>query len=173
VVGKSRFTAIAVRDLPYPEGLGKSEYGELETAMKALLGRSYQDQAANERLFWTPPYQDIIRQHLKEIFDPHGDIAEVAARAAAVASMSAVFDQLLEDSDDASPRSRYLAGIPGYDELRTEHGYLVFGWIAFPPRIFRQGPERGINNGRHRLSYLRSVVEPVDPNFQVLVELDH
>lgn len=165
-----RFTTVTVADLPYPEGLGKAEYPELEFGMKRLLGRRWDDRVANERLFWTPDYQNLIHTHLKPHFDRHGDIVEIAARAVNGAHASHAFNRDITGTD-AEARTQYRCGIPSLDDLTAAHGRLIAWWILDPPRLFWDGRTMWIVDGRHRFSCLRSLIQPSDPSFPVLVEL--
>ncbi|OBG02453.1 hypothetical protein A5769_12275 [Mycobacterium intracellulare] len=165
-----RFTTIAVGDLPYPQGLGKGDHPELEFGMRRLLGHRWEDPAANERLFWTPRYQDLIRSHLKPYFDRRGDIVEVATRAVNGAHASHAFNRDITGTY-AEAFTQYRCGIPSLDELIAAHGPVIAWWILDPPRLFWNGRAMWFHDGRHRLSYLRSLMQPSDPGFPVLVEL--
>lgn len=165
-----RYTTMEVKDLPYPEGLGKSEYRDLELAMRRLLGDSWDDQATNERLFWTPAYQNLINTLLKPRFDRFGDIVTIAAQAATVALSSSAFDTDITGTSTEA-QARYRAGLPPALDLTDRYGPIVTWWIIDPPRIHWEGPTLGVSDGRHRFSLLRSIVEPRDPTFPVLVEI--
>lgn len=164
-----RYTMIAVRDLPYPKGLGKAEYPELESSMKRLLSQRWNDQAANERMFWTPTYQDLIRTHLEPKFARCGDIVSIATLAAANARTSQAFDRDITGTyQDA--HVEYRRGIAPLDDLMAAHGPITAWWIIDPPSLYWDEQTWRIANGRHRLSYLRSIVQPREPEFPVFVE---
>lgn len=165
-----RYTTIAVRDLPYPEGLGKSEYRDLELGMNRLLGTRWKDPATNARLFWTPPYQNLISEHLKPRFDRSGDIVTIAKQAATAARSSQWFDSNIIAGIGSEARAKYRGGLP--DNLLDTHGFIATLWITHPPRIHWDGKTLSINDGRHRFSYLRSIVQPRHPDFPVLVEIE-
>ncbi|OCB23517.1 hypothetical protein BRW65_22685 [Mycobacterium paraffinicum] len=165
-----RFTTIAVGDLPYPEGLGKAEYPELEFGMKRLLGHRWDDPVANERSFWTPTYQNLIHTHLKPHFDRHGDIVEIATQAVNGAHASHALNRDITGTY-AEAFTEYRCGIPSLDDLQAAHGPVIAWWILDPPRIFCDGRAMWFVDGRHRLSYLRSLLQPSDPGFPILVEL--
>lgn len=167
-----RFTTIAVRDLPYPEGLGKAEYRELEVGMKRLLVHRWDHPVANERFFWTPAYQNLIDTHLKPHFDRHGDIIEIAALAVDVARASHAFNRDIIGTY-AEAFAQYRCGIPSLNDLIAAQGPITAWWIFDPPRLYWDGNAMSFVNGRHRLSYLRSLMQPSDPGFPVFVELSH
>lgn len=161
-----RYTTVPVSRVPYPAGLGKHEYPDLESGMRALLGRDYGDPSVAERKFWTPEYQELIRLHLAPEFDPLGDIIDIAAQAASAAQASNVFDVPMPDAGSVGPDQRYWAGLP---ELLG--GHVVREWARRPPQIYDRGTAWLIGDGRHRLSYLRARIEPIDPGFPVLVQI--
>ncbi|WP_102145878.1 hypothetical protein [Mycobacterium hubeiense] len=167
--GFTLYTTIPISQAPYPHGLGKIGHEELETDMKQLLGIHHGNQTANEQAFWTPRYQRLLNHHLKPFFDPAGDIVEIARQATAHAHSNPVLNQRLPSTPDA--QIRYRAQMP---TLGPEVPQEVVRWRDHPPEITRyaDGVTR-YGNGRHRLSYLRSRIQPIDPNFQVLVKLDH
>jgi hypothetical protein len=166
----SRYTTLPVNRLPYPEGLGKTEYKGLERGIKQLLGSKWDQQSANEEAFWNSTYQDLIRTHLAPIFDRHGDIVENAAVAAA-ARASNVFDEVMNVDIDEADR-RYRAGLPSATTLFARLGHAAATWALFPPSFYPDGPVMRIADGRHRLSYLRSLIQPRNPSFPVLVRID-
>lgn len=159
-------------DLPYPEGLGKAEYRELEFGMKRVLGDRWGDPVANERLFWTPAYQNLIATHLKPHFDRHGDIIEIATMAVNGAHASHAFDRDITGTY-AEAFAQYRCGIPQLDALIAAHGPIIAWWIYDPPRLYWDGCAMWFVDGRHRLSCLRSLMQPSDPGFPVFVELSH
>lgn len=167
-----RFTTIAVGGLPYPEGLGKAEHPELEFGMKRLLRHRWDDPVANERSFWTPTYQTLIDTHLKPYFDRRGDIIEIAALAVNGARASHAFDRDISGTY-AEAFTQYRCGIPPLDDLIAAHGPIVAWWIFDPPRLFWDGYAMWFLDGRHRLSYLRSLMQQGAPGFPVFVVLSH
>ncbi|WP_142304858.1 hypothetical protein [Mycobacterium avium] len=170
-MGTYRYTAIPVKDMPYPAGLGKAEYDALEFGMRRLLGRSWDHQATNERLFWTPEYQNLISTHLKPMFDEHGDIVTNATLAVDVASTSHAFDTAITAVSSCEANAEYRDALPHITDLMDRYGAKTAWWIIRPPRIWWDGTALGFADGRHRLSYLRSLVQQQHPDFRVLVEL--
>lgn len=162
-----RYTTIPVSELPYPEGLGKHPYRTLGIYMKALLGDGYDNSAVHKREFWTPRYQELIRDHLAPYLDRHGDVVEIAAQALATARVSNVFDVPMPACGPDWPCQRYYGGLPP----RPDPAGTVDIWTRHPPRLECDGTSVSIGDGRHRLSYLRSRIEPIDPDFPVLVEI--
>ncbi|MFA5605913.1 MAG: hypothetical protein WDA07_01805 [Leucobacter sp.] len=165
-----QFTLVPVRDLPFPHGLGKGEYPGLEKAMKALLGDDWSVPSANQAAFWTPAYQQAITTHLRPIFDTRGDIVEIAREAASIASTSPLLDQVLPRSDGWQ---RYAATLPDRQDFSTP---TLASWTLWPPRLELNRPHdpvtaAGLGDGRHRLSLLRSLIEPQGPEFPVLVQI--
>lgn len=169
---QTRYTTIAARDLPFPAGLGKSEYPTLERAMKRLLGTRHDDTATNAAMFWTPQYQALIRKHLKPHFDHAGDIVAIARAAATEARASALFDHVIP-GDGYAAYERYIVGLPAHPaDQPNGTAREIARWIHNPPSLYSpDGTTFLVDNGRHRLSLLRSEVERTDPNFQVLVEI--
>ena len=68
-------------------------YAALEADMAQMLGAAQRNAQANERIFWTPEYQDLIRAHLAPHFARCGDIVEIARQAAESAAGSSLFNQ--------------------------------------------------------------------------------
>lgn len=167
--GYTTYTTMPIREVPYPHGLGKIGHDELQAGMERLLGVEWMDQAANEEAFWTPRYQRLLEKYLAPEFDPAGDIVGIARQATAHAHCNPVLHQRLTGASEA--QDRYWAGLPtfGNDVPRK-----VVSWCDFPPEITRyaDGSSR-YGNGRHRLSYLRFRIQPTDPEFEVLVRIDH
>ncbi|WP_079610231.1 hypothetical protein [Mycobacteroides abscessus] len=167
--GYTVFKAISVRDLPYPQGLGKGDYPELEDDMKSLLGARHTNQDVNAAAFWTPEYQRLIDKHLPSEFDSNGSIVENARRALEFAQVNPLLGQRIYGETDAV--HRYWTGLPeSVDELPRP----IHRWIHWPPRIsiYANGI-RDYADGRHRTSYLRSKIQPQNPDFEVLVRCDH
>lgn len=165
-----QFTLVPLRDLPFPHGLGKGEYPSLAKAMKALLGDDWSVPSANQSAFWTPAYQQAITTHLRPIFDSHGDIVEIAREAAHIASTSPLLDKVLPRSDGWQ---RYAATLPDREDFASP---TLASWTRHPPRLELNHPHHpvtaaGLGDGRHRLSLLRSLIEPQEPEFPVLVQI--
>lgn len=159
------FTAVAVRDLPYPPGLGKMKHGAMDEAMKVVLSGAWSDIDANRRLFWTPAYQGVIRKFLDPAFD-NAAIEDVARRALELAKTSPLFGTPQDEG-------QFAQSLPPRPQPSCEDHleYLAAEWLWSPPMLFCGQGDRTIDDGRHRLSYLRSRVEPLDPMFPVLVRL--
>lgn len=170
-MGTYRYTAIPVKDVPYPAGLGKAEYRALEFGMRRLLGGGWHKQATNERYFWTPEYQSLISTHLKPMFDEHGDIVTNATLAVDVASTSHTFDTAITAASSSEANAQYRDALPHITDLMDCYVAKAAWWIIRPPRICWDGTAWGFADGRHRLSYLRSLVQQQHPEFRVLVEL--
>lgn len=168
----TRYTALAVKNLPYPHGLGKGDYKALERDMKKLLGERYGDPAANEHVFWTPDYQRLLNEHIGSAFESVCDITRAASRALEHAQAGAAFDVPMAEEGGAA-YDRYTADLPA-----APHQYRggIEGeadrWMRNPPSLACDTAGRlTILDGRHRLSYLRSRVEPNDPDFPVLISI--
>jgi len=161
-----QYTVIEVSKLPYPAGLGKLEYRRLEHRMRKLLGAEFGDPAANERMFWTPQYQHVIATYLEPEF-AGVDIVSVARAAAEAAQASDVYGQVISHE---KAYERYSANLPPRGQYNTQQ---AANWTLSPPRLEYDGPNLIIGDGRHRLSLLRSIVEPQQPDFPVLVQLFH
>jgi len=169
----TRYTTLAVSDLPYPHGLGKSEYEELEDDMRRLLGGKHDDPDENAKMFWTPQYQALIRTHLKPHFDRYGDVIEVAHAAVAAGRTSVVFDQALPVVGSAA-YWEYRVGIPAWsDNHPNSFAREVARWTHHPPELHSDGAGLVFDDGRHRISLLRSMIEQSDPDFPVLVRITH
>jgi len=166
------FVTVSVSELPYPEGLGKNGYNELRSAMARLLGADHWTQEAHERAFWEPRYQDVLRAYLAPKFLP-GNLVSIAQEAARIACQSGVLGRAFECSAFEA-REQYRAAmmtLPSFD-FWDGTARNINEWVCRPPRLYRRGAAFVIVDGRHRLSMLRSLVEPRDPGFPVLVELD-
>jgi hypothetical protein len=170
-VSSSEYTTMAVADLPYPSGLGKGDYEDLEREMRLLLGSDYARPAANERLFWTPEYQGLITAHLAPKFARSVEIVEVAQAAAEVARSSDVFGRAIPGGS-TDTFGLYTAKLPArVDYPSTRFEQEVQAWTRHPPRLFDDGTSLEIDDGRHRLSLLRSKIQHDNPGFGVLVHI--
>lgn len=162
------YTTIPICEAPFPHGLGKLGHDELEAAMKRLLGAHHRCQAAHAQAFWTPEYQALIELYLAPFFDPSGDIVTIVQHATAHARRNPALGQRWAEYGAAE--DNYWAGRP---DLSDQVPLEVRRWCDFPPEIIRYGDgSYRYGNGRHRLSYLRSKIEPIDPTFEVLIKLD-
>ncbi len=167
----TRYTTIAIRDTPYPNGLGKLEYEALEDGMRRLLGVRYESQEANAEIFWTPRYQQLIADHLRPHFAPKGDIVSIARSAAESARASVAFDRIIP-ADGYAAYVRYIDGLPAWSDHHVSSASREAArWARHPPTLFADSGSLLIDDGRHRLSLLRSLVEPVAPDFRVLVRV--
>ncbi|MCV7225280.1 hypothetical protein [Mycolicibacterium komossense] len=167
----TRYTAIPVSELPYPHGLGKVEYETLEHGMRKLLGPNHSDQDTNAKMFWTRQYQQLLRDHLKPHFDSGGDIVQIAHAAAESAHSSAVFDQTLS-ADGYTAYTQYIAGLPTWtDRHPSIAAREAARWTHHPPTLYIDAETFTIDDGRHRLSLLRSLIEPTTSDFPVLVRI--
>lgn len=124
----TRYTTIAIKDVPYPNGLGKTEYEALYDGMVRLLGSKHYDQDTNADMFWTPQYQRLIATRLEPYFGRRGSIIANASKAAEMARGISIFDrELAMDSVAAEgftvPKSR-----PG--EMTTRPLMLATGRSA-------------------------------------------
>ncbi len=166
----SVYTTIPIHELPYPHGLGKHDYPELERAMERLLGpRLHENQRANEAAFWTTDYQGLIEKYLKPRFDRDGDIVDIARRATNIARENPLLGQRIYGRPD--PSQRYWEQLP---DIGEEQPRYVKTWVDWPPdfTLYKDGIRR-YADGRHRTSYLRSRIQQQDPDFEVLVRIDH
>lgn len=167
------YTTRAVRDVPYPHGLGNDRYPELKLGVKRLLGEHWSDPRANAKLFWTSEYQDLIRLHLKPYFDRNGDIVAVADDAAEAARANAAFGQTIP-AEGYAAYQHYAADLPpATHDHPSAYTREVDGWIRHPPTLHGSPGEAAlvVDDGCHRLSLLRSLVEPSAPDFPVLVRI--
>ncbi len=167
-----RYTSLPVEAIPYPEGLGKNEYKDLEEAVERLVGRrQYRDADSNAQLFWTDHYQRLVAEHLAPVFDPDGSIVDIAAAALELARTSPGYDRVIPGEDYYGAHGAHL---PTSTDTVDRFTMRVRSWASFPPALYpdREHPSRwSIGDGRHRLSYLRSRIQPIDPQFPVLVRL--
>lgn len=163
------YTAMPVQDLPYPAGLGKmADYPGLELEMRRYLGEHWRNVEVNESAFWSARYQRIITEHLgEEHFAPQGDIVEIAKAALRWARTSRYFDTTVEGHPVVAERlfKHGLAIAPDGAEAT-----VVRHWMTWTPRLVAESDgSHTIVEGRHRLSYLRSRIQPIEPTFPVLV----
>jgi len=164
----TRYTTIAIKDVPYPNGLGKTEYEALYDGMVRLLGSKHYDQDTNADMFWTPQYQRLIATRLEPYFGRRGSIIANASKAAEMARGISIFDRELA-MDSVAAEGFYRAEISTRrNDYPTTHAR---DWTVSPPRICFDGARYLIDDGRHRLSLLRTLLQQSDPNFQVLVVL--
>lgn len=160
------YTTVAVQDLPYPPGLGKGEHERLKARMQSLLRSKWIDPAANAEMFWEPQYQMIMQEELSAVFDEAGAIEDIARQAFEQARSSSAFGVTFNNLQEA--HDQYTANLPRLKEDRSDP--MDLRWLWRPPEILRSGDGVvTIIDGRHRLSYLRARVQPLDPNFPVLV----
>lgn len=165
------YTTIAIRDAPYPHGLGKLDHEELEFAMKRLLGARWQNQAANAAAFWTAPYQELIEKYLKPYFDRDGDIVDYAKQAVAVGLRNPLLGQRLYDDIESDPCSRYWDSSA---HRSTELPRVLRSLVVWPLHFTQYSDgNTSYSNGRHRMSYLRSRIQLQEPEFKVLVRIDY
>jgi hypothetical protein len=163
------FTLVPLQELPCP-GLGKGDYPELETAMKHLLGDDWHTPSVNRQYFHTERYQKAIAEHLQPWFQRDGeDIVEVAGKAAQIAETSKVFRRKLSLSGG---HTDYLKTLP--PEIAP---HVLDSWVRNPPHlVVRPGQtlaDADYVNGRHRVSLLRYRIETQQPDFPVLVKIEH
>lgn len=165
------YKAIPINELPYPHGLGKGEYPKLGQRMKRLLGEDkWMDPCKNQKNFWTDEYQAAIREFLAPEFDAKGDIRVIAAEALDQAQKHQLFDTPLRNDAGVDPEGQYIAILQGQQQNLHGEQQEVQDWVFFPPRVEIDGSgELAIGDGRHRLSYLRSLVEKEEPDFPVFV----
>ncbi|MDF0532274.1 hypothetical protein P0W64_21195 [Tsukamurella sp. 8F] len=165
------YTAIPVREVPYPHGLGKLEYKALENDMKRLLGDRQTDVDTNAARFWDTDYQTLVRRHLAPRFDVAGDIVEIARDALVRAEATGVLGVSYRTTHEA--RDSYTAALPPRPYHRPPGAAgAVDGWLRNPPQLYRDSAGTlSVGDGRHRLRYLRSLVQPTDPGFLVLVRI--
>lgn len=167
----TQYTTIPISDLPYPHGLGKTEYEDLEDGMRRMLGTKHDDQDANAAIFWTSQYQQLLRDHLKPHFDTNGDIVTIAQAAAESARASIAFDQTIP-ADGYAAYTRYIVGLPAWsDNHPNTHTREAARWTHHPPTLYTNGDAFLIDDGRHRLSLLRSLIQPAAPDFPVFVRI--
>ncbi len=139
-----RFEIRPLGALPWPHGLGKSEYPDLERRMKRHLGAGYADRGVHERaLLCDPLYRVIAEEELGKL-SWAADLLAAADAATEIASCSTLV-------------GRSLTGVDVWQSwtwpLRERLGFPVYSWLSSPPRILPL--QREIGDGRHRLTYLR------------------
>lgn len=164
----TRYTTMPICEVPFPEGLGKLEYRGLESDMRHHLGFDFDKSAAHERAFWGDAYQAILAAHLSVVFDPAGDIIDIAREAIVLARGNEYFQVDLADES----ATRYARAFPPIARSLTRTEKEIFSWARYPPILFiaKDGSSL-ITDGRHRLSYLRARIQRADPEFPVLVQL--
>src|SRR5690349_16622752 len=148
-----KFTIKTLGELPWPGGLGKSEYYRLELRMKWLLGDRYANPDAHrEAMASNPDYRLIVSEELRDERWA-GRLLEVATEATVLARSAPLLNQPLPHQGD------WLAWTYPY---RDTHGYPIYAWLSGAPKV--EGGK--LTDGRHRLTYLRLLA---DPDFEVLV----
>ena len=139
-----RYQIRPLGDLPWPHGLGKAEYPELEWRMKRHLGNGYGSRAVHERALHCDPLYRMIAQDELSKLSWAADLLSAVDDVIAIASGSPLRGRTLEDVDDW--RSWCW---PVQESL----SFSVYSWLSAPPRILPSKYE--IGDGRHRLTYLR------------------
>ncbi len=137
--------------LPWPHGLGKSEYRRLERRLVALLGSGRLTPAVHKRAFETNvDYKNMVLEELGARAWSR-DVIDVAAGAATLAGTAPLLGVDLSDDEQwwAWVREQPIANP------------FVRGWLISPPDI-----TGGYLDARHRITYLRFMCGPA---FSVLV----
>lgn len=139
-----RYEIRPLGSLPWPHGLGKSEYPELEWRMKRHMGSGYADRAAHEHAYHCDPiYRMIVQDELGKL-SWAADLLEAVDIATAIAEHSPLRGRTLDDVDEwqtwAWPQRETLS-------------FSIYSWLSSPPRTLPL--RREIGDGRHRLTYLR------------------
>ena len=139
-----RFEIRPLAALPWPHGLGKAEYPDLEWRMKRHLGARYADRGVHERaLVCDPLYRMIAEEELGKL-SWAADVLTAADAATEIALSSTLL-------------GRSLTGVDEWQSwtwpLRERLGFPVYSWLSSPPRILPLQQE--IGDGRHRLTFLR------------------
>lgn len=139
--------------LPWPAGLGKTEYPELRDELKQLLGNRYHDPAAHERAFATSPaYRECVDRWLSTTDWNHTLVANVQEATNAALGMELV-GQAVDTATWVKFAAEYCraAGMP-YD-LRMRGGLYTAGDYLLNPMLITADGQ--IVEGRHRMAYLR------------------
>lgn len=154
-----RFTSFEIRrlgDLPWPHGLGKLEYKQLERRMERMMGASYADTEANRRAFASnPEYRKAVDEELANEAWATGLIDDIN-RSTELARTAPLFGHRLEDTADWFDWVRDVSP-PSRDRL---------WWLWSPAAV----GETSIDDGRHRLTFLRL---NQSPDYELLVEVRH
>lgn len=166
----TKYASLRVEDLPYPEGLGKEEHKGIQAAVKNLLGADALDPEVHEAHFWTGPYQAAVAEHLAPYFAKDGDLVDIARRGLEIAEANPAFGVAIPGGEThIGIFAANLPPQPGYSSNKSE--WQEHKWARHPPRLFFKDGHLTIQDGRHRLSYLRSMVQKSDPDFPVLVRI--
>ncbi|MET3959896.1 hypothetical protein ABIE52_006831 [Rhodococcus sp. OAS809] len=166
----TKYASLRVEDLPYPEGLGKEEHKGLQAAVKNLLGAGASDSEVHEAHFWTRPYQAVVAEHLTPFFAKDGDIVDIARRGLEIADGNPAFGVAIPEGENHIGRfAANLPPQPSYSSSKSK--WQQHEWARRPPKLFSTDGHLTIQDGRHRLSYLRSKVQKSDPDFPVLVRI--
>jgi hypothetical protein len=133
--------------LPWPAGLGKFEYPGLERRMRALMGSRWGDaEAHRDGLAANLEYRLIADEELSQAHWADG-LLETVAEATRAARQAPLLN-------------RPLTGIAEWRQwaelYREQSGYPVFTTLAGLAHVCGDK----LNNGRHRLTYLRLHADP-------------
>lgn len=149
--------------LPWPAGLGKTEYPELRDELKQLLGSGYHEPAAHERAFATSlAYRDCVDRWLSMTDWSHTLVANVQEASNAALGME-LLGQAVDTATWVSFAEAYCRDAGMTYGLRWRGGpYTAGDYLLNPMMITADGQ---IHEGRHRITYLRlrSLERPVGP----------
>lgn len=148
-----RYEVRTLASLPWPHGLGKGEFSKLRDAMEGLLEAEYGDPAADERAFATNDRYREIAVHWLSKADWSGTVVEVVTGATRLAAGVNILGHWVEE-DRWRDRAKAICDANG-----VAHGdYWNGGPYASGDYLISPGisvSERGMADGRHRLTYLR------------------
>jgi hypothetical protein len=147
----TRYELRTLASLPWPHGLGKSEYRRLERRLATLLGHRHLEPAIHKRAFETSSeYKTVVLEEL-QARAWSSDVIDVAADAAALAGTAPLLGVDLTNEEHWRTWAR---------EQPTSNPFVRL-WLTSPPDI-----TAGILDARHRITYLRFMCAP---SFSVLV----
>lgn len=149
-----RYELRTLDSLPWPHGLGKSEYRRLERRMLALLGTGHLKPAVHKRAFETnSDYKTVVLEELGARAWSR-DVIDVAAATATLAGAAPLLGVNLTNAQQWWTWAR--------EQPATNP--FVRSWLISPPDI-----TGGYLDARHRITYLRLMC---GPSFSVLVRYE-
>ncbi|BBX30467.1 MULTISPECIES: hypothetical protein [Mycolicibacterium] len=149
-----RYEVRALAALPWPAGLGKDEIPGLRRAMRDLLKAECDNPAAHERAFATDArYRAVVDQWLSQAsWSP--SVVEVVSGATAFAHGVGCLGQAVEEGDWIDSARTHCDDHDIPHGARWDGGRFVAGdYLLFPITVCDEA--KGIDDGRHRLTYLR------------------
>lgn len=148
----ARYEIRSLASLPWPHGLGKSDYPELRLAMRDLLTLQREDVAAvHERAFATDAHYRETAEYWLSQTDWSASLIEAVSGATPLACAVGLLGRPVDDSEWIARCQEYCdAHGVAYGARWTGGPYVAADYLQQPITACN-----AIDDGRHRLTYLR------------------